>query len=100
MTIPINSESLIVLLSLAGSFLAGVMRKDSLPQWLNDLFTAIFIVIAALVSTLVAGNIGPNIVTDITTVATQVTILMAGPLKPLEQWIQVTINPGLPANVR
>lgn len=99
MNVPINSESLIVVLSLVGSFLAGVLRKDSLPPWINDLFTTIFILLASFFSVLVAGNLGPNLITDITLVATQVTVLMAGPLKPLEQWVQVTINPGLPRNI-
>ncbi len=95
----VNSETYIVLLSVVGSFLAGILRQNSKLPWLNELITAIFIVVASALGVFLAGNLSPNLVSDITDVATQVTVLMAGPLKPLEQWAQITINPGVTATL-
>ncbi len=95
----INSETYIILLSVVGSFLAGILRQNSKLPWLNELITAIFIVIASAVGVFLAGNLSSNLINDITVVATQVTVLMAGPLKPLEQWAQITLNPGVSATI-
>lgn len=87
----LNALTIAVIATIA-SALAGVLRQDGLPSWLNEGATAIFLVLAAIVSTLIAGKFSVNLVADITLVSMQVGVLMLGPCKPLEQYMQVHVN--------
>ncbi len=79
-------------IALAASAVSGILRKDGLPEWANAAFSGAFMLLAAVASVIVAGTFTGNIPADVGLLSGEIALLMAGPLKPLEAFLQVKIN--------
>jgi len=88
----LTNESLIFIISLAASSLAGLLRKDGLDPYINAALTGAFLIIAAALSVLLAGKLSPDLWQDATLVAAQVAFIYMGAGKVLEQYLQVKVN--------
>ena len=98
MTIPIPTlpQSLIVILPLIVTAIAGFLGKDTLPAWLNAIIVAIVIAGLSVAAVIMSGAaLSPNPLTDFMIFAGYCTALIASPiLKPLlEKLFATTPSP-------
>jgi hypothetical protein len=94
--VTVTNQSLIVIITLVASTLAGYLRKDHLPDYINAALTGLFLIIAAVSSVLVAGKFSPDLWQDATLIAGQVAFIYLGAGKVLEGFLQVKINASPP----
>ncbi|SRR5581483_96819 len=92
-----NAQLVAAILALFVTPFAGWLRKDGLADWKNNLISGGFMLFATIITMLVTGKFTGNIPQNFVNLGTEVVVLMAGPLKPLESFLQVRINAGTPA---
>lgn len=70
----------IVLMPAIVTFVAGAIRQDAFPRWLNELLTLLVIALLSLTQALLDGKLGGSPIADFTLVAGYVTAMMHTPL--------------------
>jgi len=82
------SDVLIPLSSLAALLLPGVLKSDHLSAWLNGVIAAAIVALFAGLTVWAGGQFTGNLVADWALFVGAYSALLAGPLKPLDSWLQ------------
>lgn len=91
------SAILIPLSTLAALLLPGLLKADHWPEWLNGLIAGAVVAIFAGLSVWAGGQFTGDLAADWALFAAAYGALLAGPFKPLDQWIQSSLHlPFLP----
>jgi hypothetical protein len=86
------SDILIPLSSLAALLLPGLLKSDHLSDWLNGVIAAAVVAIFAAATVWAGGQFTGNLVADWALFAAAYSALLAGPLRPLDSWLQSALN--------
>jgi hypothetical protein len=71
------------------AFLAGLIRQDKLPQWLNEALSLVLVLILAAVQALLGGKLGGGTLTDFAIITSYAAALVhTPPLAALQQYLQ------------
>ena len=80
--------ALTAILPIIGVMLPGIFKSDGLSKEVNSLIAFALIVLISGIQAWCAGQIGINPFLDFPVVMAGISALMAGPFKPLDQWLQ------------
>lgn len=86
------SEVLIPLSALAALVLPGILKADHWPDWLNGIIAAVVVALFAAATVWAGGQFTGNLAVDWAVFAAAYSALLAGPLKPLDSWLQSALN--------
>ena len=79
----------IVALPAIVAFLAGILRQDKLPQWLNEGIAFVLVLILAAIQALLGGKLGGGTLADFALVTSYAAALAhTPPLAALQQYLQ------------
>lgn len=86
------SDILIPMSSLAALLLPGVLKADHFSDWLNGIIAAAVVALFAGATVWAGGQFTGNLVADWALFAAAYSALLAGPLHPLDSWLQSALN--------
>lgn len=93
LTLPlIINQLLAFLLPVIGLALPGIFKKDGLPAIANGFISLLAVLVVSGIQAYAAGKFGLNPYLDFLAVVGSISGLLAGPLKPLDQFIQSNIG--------
>ena len=79
----------IVALPAIVAFLAGLLRQDKLPQWLNEGIAFVLVLILAAIQALLGGKLGGGTLADFAIITSYAAALVhTPPLAALQQYLQ------------
>lgn len=86
------SDVLIPLSSLAALLLPGVLKADHFSAWINGVIATVVVALFAGLTVWAGGQFTGNVAADWALFAAAYSALLAGPLRPLDQWMQSALN--------
>jgi len=86
------STILIPLSSLAALLLPGLLKADHFSAWINGVIAAVVVAVFAAATVWAGGRFSPNLAADWAVFAAAYSALLAGPLAPLDSWLQSALN--------
>lgn len=86
------SDILIPLSSLAALLLPGILKADHWPDWVNGIIAAAVVALFAGATVWAGGQFTGNVAADWALFAAAYGALLAGPLRPLDSWLQSALN--------
>lgn len=86
------SDVLIPLSSLAALLLPGILKADHFSDWANGIIAAIVVALFAALTVWSGGQFTGNLAVDWALFAGAYSALLAGPLRPLDSWLQSALN--------
>jgi hypothetical protein len=90
-------QYLVILLPLIVSAASGWFTEVKLPSWANAIITGIIVLVSALAWALLGQKLSGDLVANFVVVASYCAALVAGPLRPLEQYLQIKLPSPLKA---
>lgn len=84
-------QVLVLVLPLIVTALSAWLSHNGLPAWINALISGVVTLLCAIGWSLIDRSLASDLVADIVLIASYCAALMAGPLKPLHQWLMVTL---------
>lgn len=81
-----------IAISIVALLLPGVLKSDGWPDWVNGLISGGIIAIFAGLSVWAGGNFSPDVLADWALFVAAYSALLAGPLKPLDSYLQSALN--------
>ncbi|MBE3561944.1 MAG: hypothetical protein IMW89_22385 [Ktedonobacteraceae bacterium] len=84
-------EYLVAILPGIITLISAWLTHAKLPESVNALISGVIVLVSALVWALIGGKLAGDLVTDFVLIAGYSAALVAGPLKPLHQWLMYKI---------
>lgn len=81
-----------ILLSLIALAAPGILKRDTLADWQNGLIAGVTVAAFASLTVWSGGHITNNLAADWTLFATAYSAALAGPLAPLDSYLQSNLN--------
>lgn len=83
---------LIGILTLLALSLPGIFKADRLADWQNGLIALAIVALFSFLTVLVGGRLTGNFATDWAAFAAAYSALLAGPARPLDDWLTSNFN--------
>lgn len=84
-----------IAISIVALVLPGLLKNDAwalTKPWLNGLISGAVIAVFAALAVWAGGNFSPDVLADWALFVAAYSALLAGPLKPLDQFLQSALN--------